>query len=333
MHWEKREKNDSPVRENTDERKRMGEIKGLSVIECGYCYNRWRVVKENGGQRVISEIREFLQPRDVELYHLCGVYHKMGVPIEITEIDYENYKQDAPYIGVMKNFSDEVCKGLQKGNAVLIPTGYCAHAPAIAGGIQRALGENKIIGVVWIDAHSDNRIVETSEASEMRFVSFPVSALVGQTMEEWRKTACGLTVPCEGKNVLASDIRMLEPEFEENMRAAGIVHLTASEFADAEAWRRAVDDLAERVDAIYLSVDADILKPEYIPAYEKVVPDGHDIDCVMNNIRMVMETGKVAAYSVFCVDFDHYENDGEKTYLSGMKMIAAGLENWKSIPE
>lgn len=90
--------------------------------------------------------------------------------------------------------------------------------------------------------------------------------------------------------------------------------------------------MTSRVDVLYLSVDIDILKSEYIPAYAKTVPGGHDIETVMRNIRIVMNTGKVAAYSMFCVDFDHYEQNGEWMYRNGMKLIAAGLENWKEIP-
>ncbi len=55
------------------------------------------------------------------------------------------------------------------------------------------------------------------------------------------------------------------------------------------------------------------------------------MDCVMRNIRIVMVTGKAAAFSALCVDFDHYEKDGERMYLNGMNMIAAGLDGWKSI--
>lgn len=310
----------------------MREIKGLSVIENGHCYNRWRMEKTEDGMKVISAMKRFSKPRDVDLYHLCGVYSKAGVPVEITEIDYGKYDQDEPYVGVMKNYSDEVCKGVREGKAVLIPTGYCSYAPAIAGGIQRAIGCDKKIGVVWIDAHADNRIMENTADVPVRFVGIPVSAMVGQTMEEWRISACGLKVPCSGENILASDLRMKDPEFEQNLLDAGIVPLNSQGFADDAVWEKAVRELAGRVDAIYLSVDADILKAEYIPAYDKYVPGGHSIERVMKNIRTVMETDKVAAYSVFCIDFDHYEQNGEWTYLSGMKLIAAGLDSWKKIP-
>ena len=49
---------------------------------------------------------------------------------------------------------------------------------------------------------------------------------------------------------------------------------------------------------------------------------------VMENVRIVMDTGKVAAFSCFCVDFDKYDQGGDVTYLNGMRVIGAGLEAW-----
>ena len=49
----------------------------------------------------------------------------------------------------------------------------------------------------------------------------------------------------------------------------------------------------------------------------------------MQNVRMVMQSGKVVAFACFCVDFDKYEQGGDVTYLNGMRVIGAGLESWR----
>lgn len=87
--------------------------------------------------------------------------------------------------------------------------------------------------------------------------------------------------------------------------------------------------LADQTDLLYLSVDADILAAEWIPAYAKYVPDGHSLETVKQNVQIVMETGKVIAFSLFCVDFDRYDMGGEKTYSSGKEILEAGLTSWK----
>lgn len=304
----------------------------LSVLECGHCYNQWRVDTEADEFRIISEYRKFDQPRDVELYRSCGVYGAAGIPYEIMEVDGEKYSQDAPYIGLMRHFSDAVSENIRRGSSVLIANGYCAYAPAIVGGIQRAIGADKKIGVVWIDAHSDNRILETTTSKDIRLVGLPISVISGQTFNGWRIDACGMEIPVEGSQILVGDGRMNGAEFDENLKAAGSRKIESEDFDREEIWQAAVKELSDRVDAIYLSVDADILREEYIPAYAKKVPGGHDMETVRKNIVSVMETGKVLAYSIFCVDFDRYEDGGKKTYESGRDLVAAGLEKWEYIP-
>lgn len=309
----------------------MRKAAGLTVIECKYCYNKWRVDCSGGTPVFTSELKEFQQPREVDLYHACGAYSAMGVPVEIHNVDYENYSQYAPYAGVTRDYSDAVYSALSQGRAVLAAGGYCNYAPAILGGLQRALGADRRIGVVWIDAHADCRVPETSP-EPVRLVGVPLSTMAGLTLPVYRREVCGLETPCRGEDILASDLRMMDETTAENLCAANITPVDGSIFESEALWREKVSALAERVDAIYLSVDADILKPDYVPAYEKRVPLGHDLDVVARNVQVVMETGKVGAYSLFCFDFDHYEQGGERTYASGKTLVTAGLERWSMIP-
>lgn len=316
---------------NEEGKQQAMEAGGLTVVESSFCYNAWRINRSVIPWKVTSEIRLFQQPRDVELYHREKTYEKAGLPCEIVALDEDCLEGREPHMGLFQSLSEAVRDGIRRGDRILVASGYCDLAPAVAGGIQRAIGTGRTIGVVWMDAHSDNRIVETSDMEEVRFVSVPVSVMCGQTLEEWRKTACGLEVPVRGEHLLVSDGRMNNREFDENLRAAGARKLNAEEFEDGEAWKKAVQELAEQVDVLYLSVDADILKKEYVPAYEGEIPGGHELSTVEERIRTVMETGKVLAFSVFCVDFDRYEQNGERMYRSGQRLIEAGLKSWKKI--
>ena len=299
----------------------------LTVIECPYCYAAWDVKVEDGKEIFRSSIRKYTNPRAVDLYHKAGVYDLAGLPAEIINLDYPDGSSLQPCEVLTRHVSDIVCDSVKAGNPVFMPGGYCNYAPAIAGGLQRALGKEARIGLVWIDAHSDNCIAEDSE-TPTRLVGVPVSVMTGSTLDEYRERICGLEVPLKGENIVAGDVRFATEANAAHLEKENVVRLDATAFKDEVTWSAAIVSLASRVDAIYLSVDADILKAKYIPAYEKRVPYGHDIDTVARNIRIVMETGKVVAYSLFCVDFDHYENGGERTYLSGLEMAAAGLRGW-----
>ncbi len=310
----------------------MKPVSELLILECDQCHNEWKVDMTSGHAVVSASPRPFTGPRDVAYYKEHGIYAAAGVPYREEEVRPSDSPSENACFAVCRSFSDRICASVQKGIPVVIPTGYCLYAPAVAGGIRRALGDAARIGVVWIDAHSDNRIAETAPGP-MRFVSLPVSALAGQTYEEWRRDVCGLTVPCRGGDLLVSDARMRDEACSRNLEAAGAVCLSGEAFEDEAAWRAAAEDLAERVDAVYLSVDADILRTEDIPAYIKQVPGGHAPETVSRNIRTVMETGKVIAFSLFCFDFDLYENGGETNFRSGAALLRAGLGAWKRMPD
>lgn len=312
----------------------MGKLNGLSIIENEYCYNEWRFdTSLKDRNKILSTIRYFKDPRDITLYRNMGSYGKAGVEYEIFKTDFNRKEECEPYAGVLKNLSDRVCEEVKKGRGIVMSSGYCAHAPAIAGGIMRAVSTNKKIGVIWIDAHADNRIAETTESTDIRLVGIPVSTMSGQTSEAYRTDICGLKQAIEGRNILVSDGRMNIPEFNDNLEKAGSRKVSSDDFKNPQKWEYEVQRLADQVDMLYLSVDVDILASEWIPAYAKKVLGGHTLDTVKKNVEMVMKTGKVIAFSLFCVDFDRYDMGGEKTYNTGREILETGLKAWKDIPD
>lgn len=144
----------------------MAVKKGLTVVECPYNYNAWTVDCTAGTPVYSSELKLYEGRRDVDLYHETNLYQAMGLPVEIHGVDYGRYKEEYPQpcLGVTREFSDAVYAGVRKGDFVLVAGGFCNYAPAIAGGIQRAIGQDKKIGVVWMDAHADCQIAETAGA-------------------------------------------------------------------------------------------------------------------------------------------------------------------------
>lgn len=303
-------------------------MKKLTVIECPYCYAGWTAEIRQGQPVFQSSLRPCVHPQAADLYRRQGVYEKAGFEPEIRRIDCRDWQQYPPYEGLTRAFAQAARQGLEQGHALLAAGGYCNYAPALAGGLRQALGPDKRLGLVWMDAHSDNRILE-GQTGPLGLVSLPMAVMTGQTLPQFRRQVCGLEQPLEGRDILASDVRILDESRARNLIDAGVRRLDASQFDREEIWRQAVEQLAGQADALYLSVDADILKPELIPAYDKVVPYGHDLETVARNIRIVMETGKVRAVSLFCFDFDKGGKADERTHQSGLALLSAILESWQ----
>ena len=153
----------------------MRQVSGLQVVECKYCYNKWTVEIKDGQPRFCSQVREYRQPRDVDRYHRSGLYERLGVPVERYEVERERYPDRPVYAAITRDFSDGVCRGAARGDVVLAVGGYCNYAPAIVGGLQRALGADRTIGVVWMDAHGDCRLPQN--------VTGPVTLVVDENLE------------------------------------------------------------------------------------------------------------------------------------------------------
>lgn len=307
---------------------RQKKAASLTVLEYPYAYGAWQIDPDDHS-RISSERKPFYTwRRAVEDYRLCGVSGKAGIPYEIIQITGEEYPDLEPYQAIPLSLAKACEKAIKNGQKVLVSSGYCALAPAVAGGIQKALGPDKKTGIVWMDAHTDNKIVENSGSRDLRFVGFPLSAIAGQTMEQWRKQYCCLEQPYNGADILISDGRCASQEGLENLKKAGSLLVTEQEFEDSSLWKNRVQELADRVDAIYLMVDGDIMKSECIPAYFRKEPGGHDVEKVMENIRTVISTGKVTAFSCFCIDFDKCGQGEDVSYLNGMRLIGAGLDAW-----
>ena len=84
---------------------------------------------------------------------------------------------------------------------------------------------------------------------------------------------------------------------------------------------------------IYLHIDLDVLDGKYLPNSLFVEEGGPELDTVLDNIKVVMDTGKVIAFSLVSVTFVNGLPGQDIRTLNGMRILGTGLENWKKCPE
>jgi len=303
-------------------------IKGLKIVEVPY-----------------RNMKRTYYRREFDDYKLCGTYYKAGVPFDVAQVSYseENYpKDDGEFFSrdpkVFNKAFGELCgsicreteAGIRDGKCVLLTGGGCEHVVGVLGGLQQALGKDKRIGFIWLDAHGDFNTPETTLSGRPGGMPLAVSAGLG--CDEWRLGA-GLEVPVETGNIILSDGRNLDPLEEKAIKSSDMVLLDTAAFNKLQVWKKAVAELADRVDLIYLHIDQDILDGKYIPNSLMPEPNGPEIDTVMENIKAVMDTGKVMAYSLVSVTFVNGKPGQDIRTLNGMRLLGAGLENWKHCPD
>ena len=311
----------------------MKPVAHLDVLENDYMVVSWYVEPAVDCRKIHSDIRPFPGMNELPDYRDSGVYRMADVPFTRIAIDPTTYPEDEPYLAFARAYSDRVCESVRAGHAHLAVGSYCTHIPSILGGIRRAVGPDCRIGVVWLDAHADNQIVERTVDRRLRLVGVPMSTFLGQTLAHWRHTV-GLEPPIAGTDVLAADLRYLDAESIRNLEEAQVHVATQPMFQDRGRWADAVQQLAAQVDAIFLHVDADILHHEYIPAYEYDVVNGNDLETVRANIAAVMDTGKVLGASVMCIGFEKQPDRlRDVNNITGIRLVSTVLSHWKQQPD
>ena len=119
------------------------------------------------------------------------------------------------------------------------------------------------------------------------------------------------------------DVRNLDPEETVLIDATAVTVSQLVAGKPGPSAEAAIAALAERVDHLYVHVDADVLDARFQPNHPTVEPDGPDLDRTLAAICAAFATGKVRAYAVVSVNPDG--PDGATSLASGMAMLTEAL--------
>jgi arginase family enzyme len=311
-------------------------LERLKVIEVPFDETKpfWKVFFTGEGSSKEVQIESYrTRPegwRELDDYKLGGVYYKAGVPFSVEEVECAGHTPHEEQIG---HIAAMTAAALRQGEHVVMAGGGCSHAIGVAGGLRQALGADARIGLIWLDAHGDINTPETTESGLLGGTPLAVCAGLckGKAYEEWMQAA-GLVPPIQEEDIILTDGRDLDVQEEQVLRKTQVQYLDTADFNDPSRWLQAVQSLANRVDALYLHIDGDILDGKYTPDHFTIEFGGPEVETVMNNVRTVMETGKVIAYSLVSIYFDNDKPGKEVSTLNGMRILGAGLEAWQKVP-
>ena len=305
----------------------------LGVIEIPYGDLNWGPDPHHIREGIFSDIQHWKKYRELDDYKLCGIYGKAGIPYSVEEISYHPREDEEVYLTLTRQVSDSVYQHLINQEAVLLTGGYCKDAVGVCGGIQRAIGARKRVGIIYLDAHSDMSTPAVTHTGILG--GMDMAAILGVDMEEWR-LAAGINSPYDDRLVILSDFREAYVDDDGALEIIEKLHidwLNSDAFEHESTWREHVNRLAKQVDAIYLHIDADILNNRHVPNAACVAEGGPSIDTVMRNIQIVMQTGKVLVYGTYGFYFDTDLPGQDSLTLSGLRVVSAGLEDWEYYPD
>ena len=185
---------------------------------------------------------------------------------------------------VIHSVRSSVSEAVAEGRFPLVLAVNCFTSLATVTGAGRELG------VVWFDAHGD---FHTPDSTPTGFLDGMGLAML--TGDGWPEMRQGLrAVPAENAILVAA--RDLEP--------TEIARVEASELrrADAETLEAALDELAVRVDAVYVHIDLDVLDPSVARANVLSVEGGLDIDQLEQALSAIQSRFEIAAAALTAYD-------------------------------
>ncbi|MCF2138133.1 MAG: arginase family protein [Candidatus Thorarchaeota archaeon] len=175
----------------------------------------------------------------------------------------------------MYDISDAVYRVSQKGTYLLFLGGDHFITYPIVRGLKR--GSPGEYGLIWFDAHADfypdYAGYKLSHATTLR-----------------RIVHDNLVTP---QNIAAHDLRSAIYSQIEELLGSG-----SSWIADLNSFRSAVIDIAQRVDAIHITIDLDVLRPEVVPGVAHPESGGLTPDELFEFLRVAFATGKVRSADI-----------------------------------
>lgn len=142
----------------------------------------------------------------------------------------------------------------------------------LAGLKYDADGNEQRVGLVFIDAHGDFNVPETTLSGMLG--GMPVAVAAGHALHNIRKTS-GLEEPLPMSDIVWGGVRDLDPLEADRFREYEVQQFSVDDVRTlSDNLKQQMDALSERVDAIYVHIDMDVLDPAEVPGHDLAVRDG-----------------------------------------------------------
>ena len=157
-------------------------------------------------------------------------------------------------------------------------------------------GNTNRVGLVFVDAHGDFNVPETTLSGMLG--GMPVAIAAGHALHNLRRTA-GLHDALPMDHILWGGVRDLDPLEADRFREHEVQQVSVQDIRDLSVnLKRQFDGLADRVDLVYVHIDMDVLDPAEVPGHGLTVPDGPSSKDLSEAIALMFENPKTVALGI-----------------------------------
>ncbi len=225
-------------------------------------------------------------------------------PLNISPQEYADEgdpraKYSVPIVTACGQLAGEVEKALRCGAFPLVLGGDHSIVLGTLAGLSSALKEQrKRLGVLYVDAHGDFNTADTSPSGNIHGMCMAASC--GYGMKELTELyAPGRKV--DPANVCYIGVRDLDPAEKLLMKQAGVTVITMTDIdrmGFSVALRMVLDFFRERVDAVHVSFDMDVIDPMFAPGVGIPLPGGLNYREALLLMEEMARTGLVCSAEI-----------------------------------
>jgi arginase len=267
-----------------------------------------------GGARNVPELST-----NPDYIHAAGLERLVGEwggelirPIQDIRLDAEQERQYGEWNRMAlanANFADAVREGLRDDAITIGLEANCNDLLGMLAGLKYdADGNARRVGLVFIDAHGDFNVPETTLSGMLG--GMPVAIAAGHALHNIRNTT-GLAEPLPMSHIVWGGVRDLDPLEAGRFHEYEVQQFSVQDIRELSAnLKKQLDELADRVDVIYVHIDMDVLDPSEVPGHNLTVADGPSSKDLAAALTWMFENPKTAALGIASTPSFNLDPDG-----------------------
>jgi arginase len=248
-------------------------------------------------------------------------------PIQDVRLDAEQERQYGEWNRMAlanANFANRVREGLQDDLITIGLEANCNDLLGMLAGLKYdSDGNARRVGLVFIDAHGDFNTPETTLSGMLG--GMPVAIAAGHALHNIRKTT-GLAEPLPMSDIVWGGVRDLDPLEADRFAEHEVQQFSVQDIRELSAnLKEQMDKLAERVDAIYVHIDMDVLDPAEVPGHNLTVADGPSSKELAAAMTLMFENPKTIALGIASTPSFNLDPDGVSR-LAALNLIEGAIK-------
>ena len=225
---------------------------------------------------------------------------------------------------VCQELASRVARSLDEGKIPLILGGdHSLAAGSVAGTSSFCRRQKEKMGLIWVDAHTDMNVPETSRSGNVH--GMPLAAVMGLGPRELSEIE-GFSPKAEVANIILIGARNIDRKEKESLRKHQLRVITMKEL-DMRGMKSVMEEALERAGSgtvgFHCSFDLDVVDPQFAPGVGTPVRGGMTYRESHLAMEMVSDSHKLLSLDL--VEVNPVLDKGNSTGLLAAELICSAL--------